>query len=200
MSITYEYSFTAFDDIPNRTENSSKETLLDLNDEFKHAGIDLVHTNLIKHSIVDAPKINRNIILSLIERSQTYPDRKQVLIHLVENPYNSSYQIVEGAINQSLINNDCRGIVEHTEAVNRNLPIDHILKTHLVGYLRLTYKNLIEIGERGLSNYLYYSSLQDSQNFGVYPLLVFLPSRNEVSIKENTDLLIQLCVSINELV
>ncbi|CAG9325517.1 unnamed protein product [Blepharisma stoltei] len=193
---TFEYSFTAFDDFPGHRNNSSKRALEDIVEPFSSAGVKIVHRNIIKASVLDTSIIIRNIYSSLRDRALTFPERKQVVIHLAEDTNIENCEIIVGA--QNIVNtiHDDKGHALQNSPINQLLGRSHILNSQLIPMLSELPVSQTNLCGTSIENYLYYLSLTESYNCGIYSLLMCLPPNNP----DSADLLMELCVKINDLI
>ena len=199
-----EFSITAFDDFPALKENKSKEILLRAPEVLRNNNYSVVYSSLIRMAALDASSSTKNIHRGLAERIQTFPDRKQVLIHLFDNISGADYLMQDRARNEASFTTDIRNYRPRQEPINNKCAISHTLTTSLNGVLLCSrmqaYKCILLDHEKlYLDNYIYYSSLMHGVHSGVRTLLVYVPYDLQSS-DQGLQFLQDLCHEISKII
>ena len=192
-----EFSFTAFDNFEPLPLGKSKEILEVLPSKLREMGFSVVYAELVKLAAFDCQMSTKNLHKALYDRLQTYPSRKQFLIHLYDNIASSSFLLQDRARNEASFTSDARGYRPRKEPINPVCPITHTLTSPLpLGPLLPLLSNLqVELLDHEkiyVDNYMYYSSLTRSISSGVIPVLLYVP-HDLASLSDGLSVLTTLC-------
>lgn len=195
-----EFSFTAFDDFPALKDSKSKYVLQNIADHMRNKGYSVVYSCLIKMAALDAGVSTKNIHRGLADRIATFPNKRQVIIHMFDNLSNQEYFIQDRARNEASFTTDIRNYRPRKEPINKASPISHTLSTSLnAEYLKSKLTSyplqLLDHEKLYLDNFIYYSSLLRSANSGAIPLLVYIP-HNLGDLQQATNFILELCKEI----
>lgn len=195
-----EFSFTAFEDFDPLPKSKSNMLLEILPDALRTRGIPVVYFNSIKMGALDSFICTRNLHKGLADRIQTFPQIKEVVIHLSDNIASSQYLIQDRARNEASFTTDVHGFVPSKSQINPNCPLSHTLTTpisipavtSLIPFPKIT---ILDHEKLFVDNYIYYCSLTRGCNSGVIPILVYIPFDLQ-NLGEGTEFLINLCQAI----
>ena len=198
-----EFSITAFDDFPALKDSRSKQIAMNASENLRNSGFPVVYSMIIRMAALDASISTKNIHRALGERKSTFPDRRQVVIHLFDNLSGPEYLIQDRARNEASFTTDIRNHRPKQEPINNKLPITQTLSTAIdvvALQSKLAAYNCILLDHEKLylDNYIYYSSLLHGVHSGAIPILVYIP--HNLSIQQGLQFLTDLCRELSLIV
>lgn len=196
-----EFSFTAFDDFPALKDSKSKVLVSTAGEVLRNNGIPVVYSQIIRMAALDASISVKNMHRGLADRIQTFPNKRQVLIHFFDNLCGPQYLFQDRGRNEASFTTDVRNFRPFKQAINEKSGISHTLTTainvtSLVSSLSSFNCLILDHEKLYLDNYIYYLSLLYSQNSGVSVLLVYIPHEID-SADLSLHFLIKLCEGIS---
>jgi hypothetical protein len=160
----------------------------------------VIYTQEVKLSAFDSSLAIKNLHNGLKDRLQSYPSRKQVLIHLFDNFTSPDYLLQDRGRNEASFTGDARGFKPRKQQINKSYPITHTLSTPLpVTELKTLLAShpfeVLDHEKLYVDNYIFYSSLTRGVSSGVLPLLVYIPSTLS-DLNSGLEFIFSLCQSI----